>query len=558
MQQSGFVSFAIMADSSVHTGFCFDLENSRLTPKTFFVKDGRITKMQDADSRDCNSYFLPGFIDAHVHIESSLLIPSEFARMAVIHGTVGTISDPHEIGNVMGIFGVEYMLRNSKKVPFYFFFGAPSCVPATIFETAGDEINLAGIEHLLKRDDIWYLAEVMNFPGVLNKDPEMIAKLDVAKKYNKPIDGHAPGLKGDDAWRYAQNGITTDHECFTLDEALDKIKAGMKIQIREGSAAKNFNALHPLLASYPEKVMFCSDDKHPDSLLEGHINLLVKRALNLGYDIFDVLRASSWNIKEHYNLPVGMLREGDSADFIEIDNTDSFKILSTYIKGECQAANGKTRIKSVAEVEENRFKSRLVKKEEFKVRAEGGSVKVIEALEGQLITNLIHHQLERNSDGFYDSDLQNDVLKIAVINRYKDAPIAQGFIKNFGLKKGAIASSVAHDSHNIVLVGCTDEDMCEAANLIMNAKGGLCAVNGNETHLLALPVAGLMSTSDGFKIAQDYITLDAFVKQKLGSTLNAPFMTLSFMALLVIPSLKLSDKGLFNGDTFEFTSLWNK
>jgi adenine deaminase len=545
-----------MSNTNTFTGFCFDLKNRTLSPKKITLVDRKIHSIEPADSRDCHSYFLPGFIDAHVHIESSLLIPSEFARMAVIHGTVGTISDPHEIGNVMGVFGVEYMLRNAAKVPFHFHFGAPSCVPATAFETAGDTIGPAGVEYLLKRDDIWYLAEVMNFPGVIAGDADLMAKIASAKAVGKPIDGHAPGLRGDAVVAYASAGITTDHECFTLEEALDKIKADMWIQIREGSAARNFDALHTLLASHPEKVMFCSDDKHPDSLLEGHINLLVKRALALGYDIFDVLRASSWNIREHYKLPVGMLQVGDSADFIEIDNPESFNILSTWIRGEHVASNGKTLIHSVAEAAENRFHSRDFHVNELALSPEGERIRVIEALEGQLVTNELHLKARVDASGNVVSDTLNDVLKIAVVNRYSDAPPAIGFIKNMGLKQGAIASSVAHDSHNIVVTGCDDASMAKAVNLLMKSKGGLCAVDDKESHVLALTVAGLMSTDDAWEVAEHYIKLDAFVKEKLESPLRAPFMTLSFMALLVIPSLKLSDKGLFNGDRFEFTSNW--
>jgi len=545
-----------MSEMKHFTGYCYDLKHRTLLPRRITVTNGKIASIEDADSRDCNSYFLPGFIDAHVHIESSLLIPSEFARMAVIHGTVGTISDPHEIGNVMGVFGVEYMLRNAAKVPFHFHFGAPSCVPATVFETAGDTISPQGVEYLLKRKDIWYLAEVMNFPGVLAGEPDLMAKIAAAKAVGKPVDGHAPGLRGDAVLNYASAGITTDHECFTLEEALDKIKAKMWIQIREGSAARNFDALHTLLASHPEKVMFCSDDKHPDSLLEGHINLLVKRALTLGYDIFDVLRASSWNIQQHYKLPVGMLQVGDSADFIEIDNPYDFNVISTWIQGIHVAKNGKTLIQSVSESAENRFHSREFKHNELAISPEGETIRVIEALEGQLITNEIHAKVKIDQEGNCVSNLEQDVLKIAVINRYKEAPAAVAFIKNIGLKHGAIASSVAHDSHNIVVTGCSDELMARAVNLLMKTKGGLCAVSEHENHVLALPVAGLMCTDDAWEVAEHYIALDAFVKGKLGSPLRAPFMTLSFMALLVIPSLKLSDKGLFNGETFEFTSNW--
>lgn len=533
-----------------------DLLGSSISASTIVVENGIITAIEPADDANCTTFLLPGFIDAHVHVESSLLIPSEFARMAVVHGMVGTISDPHEIANVLGVFGVEYMLKNAARVPFHFFFGAPSCVPATVFETAGDTINPAQVEYLLKRPDIWYLAEVMNYPGVLAGDEDMIAKIDAAKRCGKPVDGHAPGLRGDDVVRYAAAGITTDHECFTLDEALDKIKAGMWVQIREGSAARNFDALHTLLGSHPERVMLCSDDKHPDNLLEGHINVQVKRALSLGYNLFDVLRASSWNVKQHYNLPVGMLQVGDSADFIEIDSIEQFNILGTWIQGEQVASKGKTNIHHHEERPENRFHSREVKLEELFFPAQNGQLRVIEALEGQLITRELHLPPRINEEGNVLSQPDQDILKIVVVNRYHDAPPAIAFIRNFGLKKGAIASTVAHDSHNIIATGCTDEEILRAINLLMLSKGGLCAVDKEEDHLLALPVAGLMSNDDGWEVAKRYIHLDTFVKEKLGSKLRAPYMTLSFMALLVIPQLKLSDKGLFDGSTFRFTSNW--
>ncbi len=533
-----------------------DLLSRSISASTLVVENGIIQSIEPANEVECTTFILPGFIDAHVHVESSLLIPSEFARMAVVHGMVGTISDPHEIANVLGVFGVEYMLRNAAKVPFHFFFGAPSCVPATVFETAGDAIDPQGVDYLLGKKDIWYLAEVMNYPGVLAGDPDMIAKIEAAKRHNKPIDGHAPGLRGEEAIRYASAGITTDHECFTLEEALDKIKAGMFIQIREGSAARNFEALHPLLASHPQKVMLCSDDKHPDNLLEGHINVQVKRALALGYNLFDVLSAASYNVKLHYNLPVGMLQVGDSADFIEIDNLEHFNIRGTWIRGEKVAENGKTNIHHQEERPENRFHSREVTLEELYLPVQDGNLRVIEALEGQLITRELHIPARVNEQGNCLSQPDQDVLKLVVVNRYQDAPPAISFIRNFGLKKGAIASTVAHDSHNIIATGCSDEEILRAINLLMISKGGLCAVDKEEDHLLALPVAGLMSNDDGWEVAKRYIHLDTFVKEKLESKLRAPYMTLSFMALLVIPQLKLSDKGLFDGSTFRFTSNW--
>jgi adenine deaminase len=410
----------------------------------------------------------------------------------------------------------------------------------------------------MQRPDIWYLAEVMNFPGVLAGDGELLKKIESARRAGKPIDGHAPGLRGKDVLKYASAGITTDHECFTLEEALDKIAAGMKIQIREGSAARNFDALHPLLATHPEKVMFCSDDKHPDSLAEGHINLIVKRALALGYNMYDVLRAASKNIRDHYNLPVGMLQEGDPADFICVNNLDELQVLATYIGGQKVADSGKTLIKSVAAEAENRFHARHVDVSEFYIESSAAQIKVIEALEGQLITNCLLETPLRDASGNCVSDPGRDILKMAVVNRYRQSPPALAFIKNMGLKSGAVASSVAHDSHNIVVVGCNDTDMARAVNLLMKTRGGLCAVRGEEDHVLPLPVAGLMSTSDAFEVTETYTALDKYVKEKLGSPLRAPFMTLSFMALLVIPSLKLSDLGLFDGDRFCFTDLFEK
>jgi adenine deaminase len=547
-----------MSRSQEFTGYRIDLEKNEITPSRIVVFDEIIQSISPAKAEDCDRYFLPGFLDAHVHVESSLMIPSEFARMAVIHGTVGTISDPHEIANVMGIFGVKYMLSNAAKVPFHFFFGAPSCVPATVFETSGDRIDSAGVDYLMQRPDIWYLAEVMNFPGVLAGDDELLKKIESARRTGKPVDGHAPGLRGKDALNYAAAGITTDHECFTLEEALDKIAAGMKIQIREGSAARNFEALHPLLTTYPEKVMFCSDDKHPDSLAEGHINLIVKRSLAMGYDLFDVLRAASKNIRDHYNLPVGMLQEGDPADFICVNNLNDFEILETYIRGKKVAEKGKTLIRSVAEEAENRFHARHVDESEFFIESKDTSIKVIEALEGQLITNCVLEAPLTTESGNCISDPDRDILKMAVVNRYHEAPPAIAFIKNIGLKRGAVSSSVAHDSHNIVVVGCNDSDMARAVNLLMKTRGGLCSVCGDEDHVLPLPVAGLMSTSDAFEVTETYTALDKYVKEKLGSPLRAPFMTLSFMALLVIPSLKLSDLGLFDGDRFCFTDLFEQ
>ena len=530
---------------------------------TIEIEDGIIQKITllSPVSR-LHSYILPGFIDAHVHVESSMLTPIQFARLAVVHGTVATVSDPHEIGNVLGKAGVEYMIENARQTPFKFCFGAPPCVPATTFETAGATITPNDIEELfITYPEIGYLAEVMNFPGVLNHDPDMMAKIALAKQYNKPVDGHAPGLRGDDARRYIEAGCQTDHECFTAEEALDKLKYGMKILIREGSAAKNFEALINLLPEHYENMMFCSDDKHPDNLVEGHINLLVKRALAKYPDLlFETLQMACVNPVLHYNLPVGLLREGDPADFIVIDNLQDFKVKQTYLNGEIVAEHGISKIENLPSDIVNNFNCKTKKIEDFAYEnseLEQSMIKVIEVLDGQLITLKTEHN-PKISDGFVVSDTERDILKIVVVNRYQNAPPAIGFIKNFGLKEGAIASSVAHDSHNIIAVGVDDESICEAVNMIIEARGGVSAINGKgQKNILKLPIAGIMSDRDGYEIAKEYSAIDQFAKQ-LGCTLASPFMSLSFMALLVIPNLKLSDLGLFDGEKFAFTSLFVK
>jgi len=517
------------------------------------VGNGKIVSIQNlGEEKENEKFILPGFIDSHVHVESSMLIPSAFARMAVVHGTVGTISDPHEIANVCGMDGVRYMIENGKKVPFKFNFGAPSCVPATHFETAGATLSVTDVEELLADPQILYLSEMMNFPGVLNKDPEVLAKIAAAKKAGKPIDGHAPGLRGETAKQYIDAGISTDHECFTEEEAADKLKYGMKILIREGSAAKNFEALIGLLHKHPDDIMFCSDDKHPDSLELGHINSLCARAIAYGIPLFHVLKAACINPVEHYKMDVGLLRKGDPADFIMIEDLENFEVFKTFINGQLVAEKGKTHIPIISDKAINRFHCNPISANSLQVPFHGQTeIDVIEALDGQLITNCLP---------FAPRILQNqiitcpekDILKIAVINRYKPARPAVAFIKNFGIKKGAIASSVAHDSHNIVAVGIDDESLTRAINLIIKAHGGICAICDQTEKIIELPVAGLMSLNDGYNVSKAYTQLDNFVKTSMGSTLASPFMTLSFMALLVIPHIKLSDMGLFDGDRFRF------
>ncbi|MGB5005579.1 MAG: adenine deaminase [Ferruginibacter sp.] len=519
--------------------------------------DGKIiavTEMPADNVQTANRKFLlPGFIDSHVHIESSMLVPAEFAKLAVVHGTVGTISDPHEIANVCGMEGVEFMINNGKTVPFKFHFGAPSCVPATVFETAGAALLSTDVDALLQKEDIHYLSEMMNFPGVLHGDEEVYKKIASAKKYGKPVDGHAPGLRGDDAKKYIEAGISTDHECFTAAEALDKLKYGMKILVREGSAAKNFDALIGLMHEHFEMMMFCSDDKHPDSLADGYINQLCARAVAKGIDVFKVLQAACINPVQHYKMNIGLLKEGDAADLIVVEDLVNFKVLQTYIDGKLVAENGRSLVVGHASGLLNNFDcaEKQIADFAFDVSAFGETVYAIEALDGQLITNkILCNPIVKNS--FYEADVTTDILKIVVVNRYKNAPIAKAFIKNFGLKKGAIASSVAHDSHNIVAVGVDDESLMHAVNGVIKERGGISAVIATplKVAVLGLPVAGLMSNEDGYKVAAAYTAIDKMVKDEMGSTLAAPFMTLSFMALLVIPHLKLSDLGLFDGDGF--------
>jgi adenine deaminase len=533
-------------------GQIVDIQNKRIYAGEITVENGKIISIIEKN-HEVKNYIMPGFIDSHIHIESSMLVPSEFAKIAVLHGTVATISDPHEIANVLGTAGVYYMIENSKKVPLKFHFGAPSCVPATIFESAGAIIDSEGIKELMASPDIYYLAEMMNYPGVLFDDAEVLKKIEWAKHFNKPVDGHAPGLRGEAVQKYISAGISTDHECFTFEEAEEKLSLGMKVLIREGSAAKNFEALIDLLPENYQNIMFCSDDKHPDDLIVGHINLLCARAVAKGIDIFKILQAACVNPVNHYKMNVGLLKENDAADFIVVEDLVDFKVKQTYINGELVSENGESFVKHVSFKTPNNFNINAKEISDFEVFGKGSKIRVIEALEGQLITNEVHHK-SLIVDGKIVSDTENDILKMAVVNRYQNTKPAIAFIKNFGLKKGAIASSVAHDCHNIVVVGTSDTEICNAVNLIIKNTGGVCAVNGSSTKMLALPVAGIMSDKNGWETGKLYQEIDAMAKE-LGSNLKAPFMTLSFMALLVIPDLKLSDKGLFSGNTFSFVDL---
>lgn len=530
-----------------------DIVGKNIFPAVITIHQGSIVSIEKVQSAP-SVFLLPGFIDAHVHIESSMLIPSSFAKLAVTHGTIGTISDPHEIANVCGVEGVHYMIDNGKKVPFHFFFGAPSCVPATEFETAGAAIRSDAVANLLANKDIYYLSEMMNFPGVLFNDEEVMKKITAAKKMGKPVDGHAPGLRGEEAKKYIEAGISTDHECFTMEEALDKLAYGMKILIREGSAAKNFEALFPLLDQFPDEIMLCSDDKHPDSLLEGHINDLCARAVAKGMDTFNVLKAACINPVKHYQLPTGLLKEGDPANFIVIKDLIDFKVEQTYINGIKVADNGKSLLPMINEKTINQFNVQPLTEKDIKLELayypeQNGRIPVIEAIDGQLITNCLWEEAKKKENELV-TDTEKDILKIVVYNRYHAAAPKIAFIKNFGFTTGAIASTVAHDSHNIIAVGVTDEAIITAINAVIKEQGGISCVQGAEIKVLGLPVAGLMSIKNPYEVAAAYTQIDSMAKS-LGSQLGSPFMTLSFMALLVIPHLKLSDKGLFDGTAFK-------
>jgi len=558
------------------------------------VENGTILKIEEKDHKN-DHYILPGLVDSHVHIESSMTVPSVFARMAVARGTVASVSDPHEIANVMGEEGISYMLEDARRAPLKIYFGVPSCVPATPFESAGAVLDSETVDRLLAKDNLYYLSEMMNFPGVISKFPEVMAKLESAKKHGKVIDGHAPGLRGADLKKYISVGISTDHESFSYEEAVEKIELGMKILIREGSAARNFEALYRLIDEYPESVMLCTDDSHPDTLIyEGHIDKLVRKGYEKGLDIYNLIRAAAINPVEHYRLKVGLLRERDPADFIVVDNLKTFNVLSTFIDGKCVYDNGKilfplekapvrnvfkrnkisiedlklavpAEMKSIKSIETKNTEIKnaqiniQIKNTETKEAGNNGQgakikVKVIVAQDGQLVTGqeLAFPKLENSN---MVSDPERDILKLAVLSRYADEPVQIGFIKNIGLKKGAIASSIAHDSHNIIAVGATDEDIVAVVNRLVENKGGIAVGTSKKLFDLPLEVAGLMSTQTGEEVAARYQLLNAEAK-KLGSTLKSPFMTLAFISLLVIPELKLGDKGLFDVTKFEFTDLF--
>jgi adenine deaminase len=537
------------------SGNIVDVLNSRIYPGTIEVSDGMIKNII-RDEKRYTTFILPGFIDSHVHIESSLLPPSEFARFAVCHGTVAVVADPHEIANVLGLRGIRYMIGDAERVPLKFYFGAPPCVPATGLETSGAVIKAEDIEELFKKGESHFLSEVMDFPAVIRHEPEIIEKIRIAKKYNKPIDGHAPELRGDDLRMYIEAGITTDHESIGFDEASEKIRAGMKLQIREGSEARDFEALYGLLDEHYKDCMLCCDDILPDDLIRRHIDSIGRMAIKKGIDRMKVLWSACVAPVLHYKLDVGLLQEGDHADFIVVNNLNDLSILKTIINGMVVAEDGQALIPRLIPVTINTFNTHRKNPSDFTINASGDRINVIEAIDGELITKRLIIK-PRVKNGYIYSDVDRDILKVTVVNRYVDKRPAIGFVKGFGLRKGAIAFSVGHDSHNITSVGVTDEDICRAVNLIIENKGGLSIVYEDKEEILPLPVAGLMSDDDGFIVAEKYLKLLDFAKS-LGAGLKEPFVNLAFISLLVIPEIRLSDRGLFDSNTFRFINLFEQ
>ncbi len=530
-----------------------DVHQRQIMPARLEWLEGRITAIRPVRTAP-DQFVMPGFVDAHVHIESSMLVPSEFAREAVVHGTVATVSDPHEIANVLGAEGIEFMLKDAANLPMAIHFGVPSCVPATEFETAGARLDASLVARLLDDPRLGYLSEMMDYPGVLAGRQQVIQKIAAAQSRGKPVDGHAPRLRGSRAQQYFSAGISTDHECTSEAEAREKLALGTWIQIRQGSAARNLDALWKILDRHADRCMLCTDDLHPDDFERSHIDGLVRDLVTRGCDRFGVLQAACVNPVRHYGLETGLLRVGDRADFIVVRDLDSFQVLQTVIGGEPVAREGNCLWSSRAPASPNCFRTGTVALDAFRVPAVATQLRVIEARDGDLMTDGTT-DAALIEDGSALADPRRDLLKIAVTNRYHDAAPAVAFIRNFGLREGAIASSVAHDSHNIVAVGASDQALCAATNAVIEMRGGLAAVRGEQRRTLALPVAGLMSTEPCSHVAASYAQLSQFARD-LGSRLRAPFMTLSFMALLVIPRLKLSDQGLFDCDRFELVSLW--
>ena len=552
--------FSELVEGFTLSGNIADVEKQEFYSGRLHIAGGKIVRIERGPVAETH-YIFPGFIDAHVHVESSLLTPSAFARAAVKQGMVAAVADPHEIANVTGMEGVEYMLEDARTSGFKFFFGAPSCVPAAPADISGATLDLFHVEQLLQRDDIYFLSEMMNYPGVLHDDPEVMGKIAAARKYGKPVDGHAPGQSGDNLKKYVQAGISTDHECEDICEAEEKINLGMKVIIREGSRAKNFDQLYPLINRYPSSVMICTDDCVPYDLLHGTLINILKKGLKKGLNFFNLLRALSWNTVNHYNLPVGLLRKGDFADCIVVDNIDYLTVLQTYING-----------KKVYDKEEkmpvninkpqiiNKFNALPIEKKSLEVKKQSGKIRVMGLINKSLYTKslVLPANILQNSDtdNRLSSNIEKDILKVAVLSRYREqASPAIGFVQGFGLKRGALCTSIAHDSHNIIAVGVDDESLMQAMNMVILNKGGIACCDGKQTQFLPLPIAGLMSPEPAEIVAQQYNDLYRQAAA-LGGSPDAPFMALSFLSLIVIPELKIFAEGLFDVSFFRQVDLF--
>ena len=542
-------------------GHIVDVVRREIYDGELVVEGERIVEVRRCELGDgVWSYLLPGFIDSHVHIESSMMVPRKFARIAAIHGTTGVIADPHEIGNVLGVEGVDYMIRSGREAQLNFCFGAPSCVPAVggDIETSGAVIGADDIEKLMERDDIGYLAEMMNYPGVLSGDKEVLRKIEAARRNGKPVDGHAPGLTGRQRDMYTATGISTDHECSTIEEGRSCINAGMKVIIREGSAAKDYERLSPLIGESPNMVMLCTDDCHPDDFVRGHINSIVKRAIADGYDLWDILQVACVNPQKHYNQHWGLLQAGDPATYIMVDSLNQhFRVESTVIRGQ-EVFNYNASLPSEISPKgdedvytqfPNRFMAKPITAADISIDIKSGdTVHVILASDGSLLTQ--HEKILLTGNPLTDMRYPwNEVQKIVVYNRYEpDAKPVVGLIRGFGIKCGAIAGSVAHDCHNIVAVGSNDEYLVRAINRVIEMKGGQVVVGPDEMLDIPLPIAGLMAPMSGHEIAFRTLLLHEMVRT-IGCPMKSPFITMAFMCLPVIPEIKITDKHLMDTKT---------
>jgi len=526
-----------------------DVERGEVYPGEVVFEAGRIKEVRRRRA-SYSRYLLPALVDAHIHIESSMLTPSRFAEVAVAHGTVAVVADPHEIANVLGVAGVEYMLRDASQVPLKFYFTAPSCVPAAPFESAGARLGAEEVAALLARDEVVALGEVMNFPGVVAGEPEVMAKLSAARRLGKPIDGHCPGLRGEALRRYVEAGISTEHECTSLEEAEEKAELGMKIMLREGSSARNLKAL----ARFRGEAFLVSDDLHASDLLRGHVNRLLRRAVEEGIDELEAVRMVSLYPARHYRLNVGLLRPGDPADVVVVSDLRSFSCEECYIEGKLVARRGRTLFEASPPEGENTVRASLKSPEDFRVRAKKArpKVRVMVLIPGEIVTREEVVELPGRE---IEAVPERDILKLAVVERYGGERVGVALVKGFGMRRGAIAASIAHDSHNIIAVGAGDEELAEAVNQVIRMHGGIAVVAGGEVRAsLALPIAGLMSPLSAGEVAAALERVNSAARE-LGCSLEAPVMALSFLALPVIPKLKLTPRGLFDAERFEFVEL---